>query len=57
MQGDIIEGLLGMAQIRAINSASNDGTMDDTTPVTISYFADEIKRILSLLPLFSSITK
>lgn len=56
-KGDIIERLLEMAQIGTINDTSNDGTMDGTTPVTISYLTGEVKRVLSSLPPFSIVTQ
>ena len=54
-KGDIVERLLGMAWIGAINR--EDSSDNDTAPVAISYLTDEVKRILSLLPPFSSITQ
>ena len=49
-KGDIAERLLGLARIGAINKeASSD---NDTTPVSISYLTDEVKRIVSELPPF-----
>ena len=54
-KGDIVERLLGMARIGAINR--EDSSDNDTTPVAISYLTDEVKRILSLLPPFSSVTQ
>ena len=54
-KGDIAERLLGMARIGAINKeASSD---NDTTSVSILYLTDEVRRILSELPPFSSITQ
>ena len=56
-KSDITERLLGMARIGAIKQSTDDGTNDDPTPVALSYLTDEVKRILNLLPPFSSVTR
>ena len=54
-KGDIAERLLGMARIGALNKEAFSN--NDTTPVSISYLTDEVKRILSELPPFSRVTQ
>ena len=51
-KSDITERLLGMARIGAIQPSRSN----DTTPIALSYLTDEVKRILNLLPSFSSVT-
>ena len=51
-KSDITERLFGMARIGAIQPNGSD----DTTPFGLSYLTEEVKRILSLLPPFSSVT-
>ena len=54
-KGDVTERLLGMARIGAIHREALNN--NNTTPVSISYLTDEVKRILSVLPPFSSVTQ